>query len=70
MLTKYNLTSRQFIIGGIVLFVLMLIVNLSFSIDNVLRVVTIAVGLFGLALAGIFAVNSRSKNDVMPSEED
>lgn len=69
MLKKYTLTSRQFIIGGIVLFVLMLLINLSFALDPLLQAVSIFVGVFGLVLAGIFAFNHRPKAE-QPDENE
>jgi xanthine/uracil permease len=64
-----NLTSRQFIAGGIVLFVLMLIINLSFSLDTALRILTILIGILGLVLAVIFGT-SHPKNEAEPPEDE
>jgi hypothetical protein len=69
MLNNYNLTSRQFIIGGIAVFVLMLIVNLSMPLDGLMRAATIFVGVMGLVLAVIFLVRSRPETEGPPSEE-
>ena len=69
MLNNYSLTSRQFIIGGIALFMLMLIVNLALPMDGFMRAATIFVGVMGLVLAIIFLVRSRPENEGPPPEE-
>jgi phosphate starvation-inducible membrane PsiE len=69
MLNNYNLTSRQFIIGGITLFVLMLVVNLALPMDSLMRAATIFVGVMGLVLAVIFLVRSRPQPEGPPPEE-
>lgn len=69
MLKNYNLTSRQFIIGGVALFVLMLIVNLALPIEGLMRAGTIFVGVMGLVLAVIFLVRSRPQTEGPPPEE-
>jgi hypothetical protein len=71
MLNQHALTNRQFIIGGIVLFVLMLIINLAFPLDGLLRAVTLVLGALGLVLTIAFLVNSRSKNgEPLPEDEE
>ena len=69
MLNNYSLTHRQFIIGGIALFVLMLLVNVGLPLDGLMRVATIFVGALGLLLAVIFLVRNRSDNEGSPPEE-
>jgi hydrogenase/urease accessory protein HupE len=63
-----NLTKRQFVAGGIVLFVLMLLINLALPLDTLLRILTIIVGVVGLVVAFVFGM-SQPKNEPEPPEE-
>lgn len=63
-----SLTKRQFIAGGIVLFVLMLLVNLSLPLETPLRILTLLIGVLGLVLAFIFGTSSPN-NESQPPED-